>query len=174
MSNWTHINCCVRGEFTEEKLEELFGKPILDYNSSDQFVYGSRKYKKQEEKIAQSHKQSKLPRGEEPLKYMLRKQKHYYNKKNRYECFGCDEDVLIIWGDLRWFEMDDKTQFKEIEDIVYKILNTFSYGVRQLTMQAHEEYSNKTYIWSSVFNNKPTFTVFKELEAESNKKEGEK
>ena len=115
-----------------------------------------------EEKIAQSHKQSKLPCGEEPLKYMLRKQKHYHNKKNHYECFGCDEDVLIIWGDLRWFGMSDKTQFKEIEDIVYKILNTFSYDVRQLTMQAHEEYSNKTYIWSSVFNSKPTLTVFEE------------
>ena len=23
MSNWTHINCCARGEFTEEKLEDI-------------------------------------------------------------------------------------------------------------------------------------------------------
>ena len=51
MSNWTHINCCVRGEFTEEKLEELFGKPILDCNSSDQFVYGSRNELEREKKL---------------------------------------------------------------------------------------------------------------------------
>ena len=164
MSNWTHINCCVRGEFTEEKLEELFGKPRLDYNSSDQFVYGSKKYKRQEEKIIMSHSQSKLPCGEQPLNYMLRKQPHYHNKKNNFECFGCDEDVLIIWGDLRWFGMSDKEQYKEIEDIVYKILNTFPYNVRQLTLQAYEESTRTTYIWSSVFNSKPTLTIFEETE----------
>ena len=162
MSNWTHINCSVRGEFTQEKLDELFGKPVIDYYSPEQFVYGSKRYKKQEEMVSKSHEQSKMPCGELPLEYMLRKQPHYHNKKNKCEVLGCDEDVLIIWGDLRWFEMSNEEQYKQIEDIVYKILNAFPYSVRQLTMQAHEEYSNKTYIWSSTFNSKPTLTVFEE------------
>lgn len=159
MSNWTHINCCVRGEFNEKKLEELFGKPILDYNSPDKFVYGSKKYINQSKKVNESYKQSKLPSGEEPLHYRLIKSKHYHNKKNRYECFDVDGDVLIIWGDLRWFEMSDKKQYKQIEDIVKNILKEFPFSVRQLTMQAYEEYSGKTYIWSSVFNENPTSIV---------------
>ena len=162
MSNWTHINCSVRGEFTQEKLDELFGKPVIDYYSPDKFVYGSKRYKKQEEIVSKSHEQSKMPCGELPLRYMLRKQPHYHNKKNRCEVFDCNEDVLIIWGDLRWFEMSNEEQYKQIEDIVCKILNAFPYCVRQLTMQAHEEYSGKTYIWSSVFNSKPTLTIYKE------------
>lgn len=162
MSNWTHINCSVRGEFSHEKLAELFGEPILDTNSPDQFVYGSRKYNKQEDIVIKSHKQSKLPCGETPLHYQLIKQKHYHNKKNHYECFGLDEDVVVMWGDLRWFDMGDKEQFKEIEDVVNKFLNNFS--VRQLTMQAYEEYSGKTFIWSSIFNSKPKLLEFQEEE----------
>lgn len=172
MSNWTHINCCVRGEFTEEKLETLFGKPVLDYHSTDKFVYGSKKYKKQEELVFKSYEQSKLPCGEGPLHYKLIKHNHYYNKKNNFECFGTDEDVLIIWGDLRWFEMSDKKQYKQIEDIVENILVEFPYSVRQLTMQAYEEYSGKTYIWSSTFNCKPTLTILNP-ERENNEVEDE-
>lgn len=173
MSNWTHINCCVRGEFTQESLEKLFGKPIINYRTPEQFVYASRKYKANEKKVYELYKQSKLPYGEHPLYYMLRKEPHYYNKKNLCESFGCDEDVLIIWGDLRYFEMSNEKQYKEIEDIVYKILNAFPYNVRQLTMQAYEEYSNKTYIWSSVFNSKPTLTVFEEPEETIPDEEGD-
>ena len=154
MSNWTHINCSVRGEFTEEKLEELFGKPAIPIYANETLKYGSRKWKKINKKIYESYDQSKLPSGEHPLYYELKKGCGNY----------CDSDVLIIWGDLRWFEMSNEEQYKEIEDIVYKILNAFPYCVRQLTMQAYEEYSGKTYIWSSVFNSKPTLNVFRELE----------
>lgn len=166
MSNWTHINCSVRGEFDTKKLEELFGKPILEWDLAHQFVYGTKKFKKQESKIFDSYRQSKLPCGEHPLSYKLIKKQRYYNKKDNISVSGCDEDVLIIWGDLRWFEMSNEEQFKQIEDIVYKILNTFEYDVRQLVMQAYEEWSGKSYVWVSAFNSKPTLHIIDKLKEE--------
>lgn len=166
MSNWTHINCCVRGEFTDKELRELFGKPILDWDSPYQFVYNGEEFKSQVKKVEKSFKQSKLPRGEHPLSYKLIKKERYDNKKNQVSVSGCDEDVLIIWGDLRYFEMSDKEDFKQIEDIVYKILNTFDCCVRQLVMQAYEDYSRKNYVWVSTYNSKPTLTIIDKVDEE--------
>lgn len=149
MSNWTQINCCVRGEFTKNELEKLFGKPILDYHSKYKFPYDSKEYKEQEKLIEKLYNQCKLPFGEEPLNY----------KFIRGSRGKSDADILIIWGSLRWFEMSNTNQYKQIEDIVKNILAQFPYSVRQLTMQAYDEFSKKTYIWSSVFNSEPILTI---------------
>lgn len=149
MSNWTHINCAVRGTFDKDKIEVLFGKPAIPIYARENLKYGSRKYNKMTKKIFESYDQSKLPSGEHPLYYVLKKGCGNY----------CDSDVLLIWGDLRWFEMSNPEDYKQIEDIVYALLKSFPYSVRQLTMQSYEEYSGKTYIWSSVFNETPTLTI---------------
>lgn len=62
--------------------------------------------------------------------------------------------------------MSNEEQFKQIEDIVYKILNTFEYAVRQLVMQAYEEWSDKSYVWVSAFNSKPTLHIIDKLKEE--------
>ena len=156
MSNWTHINCAVRGTFNKDKIEELFGKPVIPAYACEELKYGSKKYEKMIKKMVESYDQSKLPSGEHPLYYELKRGCGNY----------CDSDELWVWGDLRWFEMSNPEDYKQIEDIVYKLLSAFPHSVRQLTMQAHEEYSNKTYIWSSIFNSKPTLMVFEELKDE--------
>ena len=155
MSNWTHINCNIVGTFNEQKIEELFGKPVLDWKLPYQYTYGSKKWEKAERLVEESYNQSKLPCGEVPLNYVLRKPPTYKRETNVY---GVDEDILTLWGDLRGFEMSNKEHFKQIEEIVNKIINSDS-SIRSFILQAHEEYSGKTYIWSSSFDNKPILTI---------------
>lgn len=156
MSNWTHVNCCIRGDFDREKIVELFGEPTIEWCRQNKYecYNNNSKYKKIEKKIIASHEQSKLPCGEEPLHWELYKPDQTpIHKNSNFEVYSCDQDVLTITGDLRWFDMDENG-IKIIEKICTDILDAYDYGIRQLIMQVYESYSGKTWIWESTFGSK--------------------